>query len=802
MAFACDEMTLARLEWAKLAERLAACAATVRGAEACRGDLFEATRAGAVERLEETDEMRRLLDAGVRLPLDDTRDLRPTLAALANGRTLAPQELLDVARTVRAARTIARVLDGSEAARLADLAATLPDVSAVCAVIEGAVGPDGAVRDAASVELRRARARMRTCEAQIERHMARELRDPNVQRALQEGYATTRGGRPVLPVRADARGAVRGIVHDISASGTTVFIEPEAVVELGNDLRVATLAVEREIERILREISARVAGDRTALEATGATLERLDLAFARGRLSAKLSACAVALSDDGSLLLRELTHPLLLLEAGLPDCGVANDVILDPGARGLVISGPNAGGKTVIAKAVALAALSVRAGLHVRCAAESRMPLFDAVWADIGDGQDLSSGLSTFSARMASLARILDAASERTLVVLDEIGEGTEPGEGAALAQAALEALIETGATVIATTHFNRLKELAGNDPRFMNASAEYDPETLAPTYRVRIGAPGSSGAVWVAGRMGVPAGVIERAQALLDREDRKLEALTRSLSELRQELLAEHRATRAAREQSTALQDEYEARLARLHRAREHALEEMRSDLEVAFQQARGEIAAVMRDLQRTPKPDGRAANEAHQKLVTLRQRVALEEREHRPPLAPAGAVDWVGVRPGALLEIAGLAGRAQLLDGPDRRGQIHVRAGSSRARVSRSRVVRVLSLGAPAPAARSATGGASHIAIDRSEAPPGQSPACDLRGLRVDEALDRAEAHLYAVLGTGARSVRFIHGHGTGALRGALREWLKAAPGVVGYAPAPQADGGNGVTIASLEG
>jgi len=804
MGFRCDAKTLERLEWGRLVAALRQCAATARGRDACDRDLFAQTHAGARELLAETREARLLLDAGTPLRLSEVGDERPLLEALAIGRLPEPDQLAGLARTLRTALALRRSLaSDARIPRLADLVSTLPELSALAGALEAVVTPTGEVREDATPELGRLRRRERELEHDIERRMAALLRHPDVQRDLQEGYVTSRNDRPVLPVKAEARRRVRGIVHDLSASGTTVFIEPESVIDLGNRLRMARREIEHEVDRILRELGDRCQAEIDGIEATGATLEHLDLALARARLAGRLGAHDVEPLEAGALELRSLAHPLLALEAGLPGGGVPNDVVLDEQVRGLVISGPNAGGKTVLAKAVGLAALCLRAGLQVLCGSDSRMPLFDAVFADIGDAQDLRSGLSTFSARMENLAQIVAGAGPLTLVILDEIGEGTEPSEGAALAQAALEELVERGASVIATTHFNRLKELAGDDPRFVNACAEFDPEDLSPTYRVTLGVPGLSGAVWVAQRMGLHASVIDRARSLMDGEERKLEALTRDLSELRQQLETERESARSAREESSAARDAYAARIERLSEAREEALRSMGAELEDSYRQARSEIAEIMRRLQRGSEPDGREANRALEALAELRERVEQSEARHRPKRPPMrrGEVVWEQLEPGARLEVEGLLGPVVLVELPDRRGRIVVRKGSARMTLEARRVRAVLS--EPVGAARSEPAPSRvRIEVERVHEPIGLCPECDLRGLRVDEALDRAEAHLGHVLGSGVSSVSFIHGHGTGALRSAIREWLRAAPGVESFGAAPQSLGGEGVTIAQLRG
>ncbi|HKC51681.1 MAG TPA: Smr/MutS family protein [Myxococcota bacterium] len=794
--------TLARLEWPRLLELLAAQAATERGAESLRALAFPATHAGVREQLALTTEARRLVDSGGEPPFGGVADLRVPLVELERGRTLQARELGLLLTTLDASRRIRVALAGQVALApgLAALADTLPELHALERALAAVVTPAGEIRDDASPELRQKRRRVRELEAEIERQMARHLRDPDVQTHLQDSYATFRENRPVLPIRAEAQKRVRGIVHDVSSSGTTVFIEPEDVVEAGNRLRIAQTEVTREIERLLSELCAAARQVAPELEAQGATLEALDVAFARGRLSRRAGAREPQVSSDGALDLRGLRHPLLLLEAGLaPEDVVPNDLALADGARCLVISGPNAGGKTVAAKAVGLAALSLRAGLHVACDEGSELPLIDAVFAEIGDEQDLRAGLSTFSARMANLAAVVAQADAQSLVIADEIGEGTEPGEGAALAQAILEALVERGALVLATTHFNRLKEIAGSDPRFANASAEFDPDTLLPTFRIHVGQPGSSGAMWAAQRMGLEESVVERARELMDREDSRLEALTRGLSELRQELEAERRLALRMREESEASRAAYETRLAALRGAREQALAAMKADLESAFTRARAEIAHVVRGLQRGDAPAGPAANRAQAELSRIRERTETVERAHVAPeaeaSAPRTAVSDAALVAGARVELAGVRPIAVVLEPPDKRGRLTVRVGAARTVVARERVLRVL--GPEPPRARPA----AHVALQRASADEPETLDCDLRGLRVDEALERADASLQRMLGrSGGGRVTFIHGHGTGALRDAIRAWLRAIPGIEKFEPGGPREGGNGVTVATL--
>ena len=403
MPFHVAERTLERLDWADLVARLEASARTPGGQARARSAPFEAEAAEMRERLAETSEARAILREAGEPPLSGARDLDASLLRLAKGGALAAAELLEVAATLGALRATARFLAArAEAApRLAERAAGIADQGALEGAILAALDSDGSLRDAASPLLAAARREARELAKEAQARIERSLRDPSVAAALSDSFFTLRGDRYVLPVRADARSKVPGIVHDASASGTTLFVEPEALVELNNRHKQAELAIARETARVLRELSERVAGGRAELVAGLDALDAIDFAFARGRLSEELRAAPPEVRDEGVLELRQLRHPLLGEEA------VPNDLVLGRDFSVLVISGPNAGGKTVALKSVALAALMARVGLHVPAAPGARVDAFDAVLADIGDAQDLREHLSTFSAHVANLAAIV-----------------------------------------------------------------------------------------------------------------------------------------------------------------------------------------------------------------------------------------------------------------------------------------------------------------------------------------------------------------------------------------------------------
>jgi DNA mismatch repair protein MutS2 len=800
MPFSVTQKTLERLEWPALVARLAGHATTPRG-RARLGDgeppgglgraLFEPSAAGVADRLVETAEARTILAAGDRPPLAGVVELGLVLGRARRGGVLAPRELLDLAATLGALRATGRFLSlrREQAPRLADLAGVFADQRDLERELERCIDPAGEVRDDASPALAEARREAHQLGNEIQSRIDRLLRNADVAAALSDRYFTVRNDRYVLPVRADARGQLRGIVHDASGSGTTLFVEPEALVEINNRHKQAEIAVERERRRVLRRLSERAASIAELLDSELELLASLDLAFARAALGLEMDATAPEVGEAGVLRLPQLRHPALPIPEAVP-----NDARLGEGYHVLVISGPNAGGKTVTMKAVALAALLVRAGMHVPAGPGARVDLFDAVLADIGDEQSIGHHLSTFSAHMENTARIVEEATERSLVVLDEVGVGTDPSEGAALAQAILESLADTGARVIATTHYGLLKEMADVDPRFANASVEFDPETLAPTYRLRMGLPGSSSATSVAARMGMRRDVLERAHEFLEREDRQLDRMLSELAASRAALEREQREAARLREETEAVRSEYREKLTRLQERRDKLYRAMREDLDRGFKDAHARIAAVIRDLQRGGS--ARDAAQARERLVRIAEetRRAEEESGISPQTDEAlDPIDWRSARPGDPVQVAG-GGSAVLRALPDRRGRVALSLGSARVTVPMERVGRA----AVPPKPQKTRAPISLTNADRE--PGGEAGRCDLRGQRVDEALDNLLAALDRAVGAGRSRLVVVHGLGTGALRRAVREHLAESAYVARFETAPPEEGGDGATIAHL--
>lgn len=764
---------------------------------------LEESLAGVRERLAETSEASHLLETGDDPPLDGVADLRRGLRRAEMGGVLSSQELLDVRKTLEAVGSLVRYLSARRELTplLGALAETIEHDPQLAREIGNCLEPSGEVRDQASPALELARRKAGDLAAQLQKRLGRYLQDPEVQGGLSDSYFTVRNDRYVLPVRADSRGRVRGIVHDASRSGTTLFIEPEAVVDLNNRLKQTELEIAREIERVLRDLSHAVSIARPALAAGLETLATIDLAFARGQLAIEMKAVLPEVERGGCFRLEGLRHPLLPKNEAVP-----NDIALGERHSVLVISGPNGGGKTVAMKAVGLAAVMIRLGLHVPAGPGARVDLVDQILVDIGDGQDLRESLSTFSAHMVNLSGIVDAASPHTLALLDEIGAGTDPSEGAALAQAILEALATRGARVIATTHYNLLKEMAEVDERFCNASVEFDPVTLAPTFRLHTGTAGVSSAMAVAARMGMSPEVLERANTLLEGEDRQLDRILSELANSRVTLEREKHEAMRLRVESESARGEYLEKLERLQERRDKLYETMRSDLDATFKDAHAEVAAVIRGLQRagegTPREAARGAARARERLLILADKTQERRREPADDEPPGPTVDWRRVKPGDPVVVPG--GRQGVLQSlPDRRGRVRVQIASAKLDIE---AAKVRLPGKNGSEARRPDPIDEKIRFDRAEpersrdAVAGGTRECDLRGRRVDEALDDLAQALDDGLRDGDEILQIIHGMGTGALRSAVREHLTASPHVVSHRAGERGEGGDGVTIATL--
>ncbi|WP_376792451.1 endonuclease MutS2 [Thermoflexus sp.] len=773
------------LEWPKILERLAAFAAFAWGAEKARALRPSGSLMEVQTRLAETEEARRLLALEPGFDLGGVRDLRALLEAAQHGATLSPADLLAARDTLRAVRRIRRILLRRAEAlpHLAQHAGRMQEFPELEAEIERCLDEAGEVKDDASPLLYTLRTEIRRLTHEIHARLQSYLTDPRYAPYLQEPLITLRGGRFVIPVKAEHKGKIPGLVHDTSASGATLFIEPLPVVELGNRLRALQAQEEKEVARILAALSAAVGAQAEGIRSTLEALADLDLALAKARYAIALRAERpeiVPWPEEpperravSPLYLRQARHPLLD-----PQRVVPIDVTPDPSTFILILTGPNTGGKTVALKTVGLLAIMAQSGLHIPAAEGSRLPVFDGIYADIGDEQSIEQNLSTFSAHLLNILGFLEAATSRSLVLLDELGAGTDPVEGAALARAILEHLHARKTTTLVATHFPELKLWAQTTPGAINASVEFDPETLAPTYRLRIGLPGRSNAFLIARRLGMPEALIARAQEYVSPQALRLEALLAEAERLQAEAARAYEEAEQARAAARALEEEWKARLAQIEAERERMLREAREQIEALLREAQEETARIRRQLQAVRQAEVEAAQRRLEALqARLREALARAAPSIEAPSEPAFAVgDRVWVRPlQAEGEILSLEGE-----------EADVQVGRWRLRMTLADLER---RERPGPT--------------RPEPPPAAalrpSPVpldLDLRGMRVEEALPLMEKFLDEAFLAGMPFVRIIHGKGTGALRRAVRERLKTHPHVESLEPTPD----DGATLVRL--
>ncbi len=804
------ERTLADLGWSAWIEHWAKRCATERGAARVRAGVWFSSIAQARERASEVSEARELAARDLALPFGEIADVATAIDRARKAAVLEASDLIAVAWTGRSlARLSAHLREHAAAApKLLERAAAIADLGHVFHPILDAFDGDGQLRDDASEVLGSLRRGLAAIKAQLTKRMDAMLSDERFANYLQDDYYTQREDRYVLPVRTDAKGFVRGIVHGTSQTGHTVFIEPEEIVDLNNRLKLAEADVAAEEHRIFAVFSGWIAEEAAAFSTSLAAAEVLDVIAAAAQLADDSLSTQADFDSEPTVALVNARHPLMVIAER--HC-VANDIRVEAGQT-LIVSGPNAGGKTVALKTVGLAAIMARAGLHICADAGSAIGWFSEVMTDIGDAQNLENDLSTFSGHVVNLREYLRAASPGMLVLIDEISVGTDPDQGAALAQAVLEALAEKGVTALVTTHYDRLKALGSGGGKFTNASVGFDLERLEPTFALHLGAPGSSGAFAVAARMGLPAAVVERARALVGVQGVRVEVLLANVANQQRRIEQERAAVLAELEAVEA-----ERAAMRMSRVRSTARFESQAKAAYgealsALRAARREIEAVRRDVRAKGREvtvdDIRAAT---RKLVTPGGVVAQHEPKRKlPPGTPATMESLVV---GAAVIVPQL-GRCEVAS-PPKAGSIdvEVRVGHMRAVVPISDVL-IDSHRAARAAERDRERSAE---VEKPQGPGvvlvegvpagGRSTArtidstIDVRGQRADEAVAAVDRFLDESL-IANRDIAFVvHGHGTGALRAAIRGFLTNHRAIATFRPGESSEGGDGVTVAFLK-
>jgi DNA mismatch repair protein MutS2 len=826
--------SLDTLEFPKILERLArhtsfSASRELAAALLPNTDAYEIRRA-----LQLTSEARRLLDDRPDTSIGGARDIRGPIGLARRGGVLDAAVFLEISATLssgRRLRTTLLKLDASQFGLLQELAHDLPNLPAVEEAIAATIGDDGTVLDSASPVLGRLRADIRVAFGRLQDKLQNMISSTQYGDSLQEPIITVRNGRYVVPVKASHKRNVRGLVHDQSASGATLYIEPMAIVELNNRWRELQLAEEEEVARILAELSDRVGSFAAQIVAGVEALATIDLAFAKAKYSAELKCVAPemvegqrtegqGLSEHGAddsvlspqsspLVLTQARHPLLNQQTVVPI-----DLYLGGDFRILLITGPNTGGKTVALKTTGLLALMAQAGLHIPAAVPARLPVFGQIFADIGDEQSIEQSLSTFSSHMSNIIRILGALEAAqadwqsvepttALVLLDELGAGTDPVEGAALARAIIERLLELGVLGVATTHYAELKAFAYATEGVENGSVEFDVETLAPTYRLTIGIPGRSNALAIATRLGLDQTLVDRARSMMAREDAQVEDLLAGIHRERAASAEELKRMEALRDDAEKYRDRLAAELHEFEQRRDVEWQAARDSIDDELREVRNQLRRL-RDEFRSVSVTRQWMEEAEKRLQDVQSQAKETARPQPPKIAevvaagPPVADQQQAPRPLqvgdiVLVRSVGLNGEILSIDEED--GTAEVQVGGFRMQADLAELRR------ETRAERKTKAETRRVEPTRTALPPAADITMnfDMRGWRAGDVADKLDRYLNDAYLAGLPYVRLIHGKGTGALRQIVRDVLTGHPLVASFGGGGS-DGGEGVTVARL--
>ncbi|OUQ88719.1 endonuclease MutS2 [Brevibacillus brevis] len=723
------------------------------------------------------------------VPLGGIRDIRGPVQRARLNAMLAPMELLDIASTVMAGRRLKTFLldmcDDHELPLLQQQAERIEGLRELETEIRRCVDENGDILDSASLELRQVRQEIRQLESRIREKLDQMTRSSTYQKMLMENIVTIRGDRFVIPVKQEYRSVFGGIVHDQSASGATLFIEPEVIVEMNNKLRELRLREEREVERILYVLTEQVSLAVEALVENTEALTELDFMFAKAQLAWSMKAICPRINDRGYVNMRKARHPLIPREVVVPV-----DVELGGEYQAIVVTGPNTGGKTVSLKTIGLLSLMTMAGLHIPAEEESEMTVFSSIFADIGDEQSIEQSLSTFSSHMTNIIQILAKMDDKSLVLFDELGAGTDPTEGAALAMSIIDHVIDSGARLVATTHYSELKAYAYDRPEVINASVEFDVQTLRPTYRLLIGVPGRSNAFAIARRLGLPEHIIDVARGSISEEDNQVESMIASLERNRKSAEADRLAAKAARQEAEELRRQLEEERAQFAEEKNKRMERAEDEARIAVQLAKEEAETIIREL-REMMAEGMEIKE--HRLIDAKKRLgnAVLELEKEKVKKPAKAVRATQIKVGDEVMVTSFGQKGTVLEKVNNE-EFLVQIGIMKMKVKRDDMHVQNSIQQKPQAApyTSVKRRSDNIKMD-----------LDLRGYNVEDSIREIDQFLDDALLAGLHSVSIIHGHGTGVLRKGVHEYLRNHRNVKSFRLGGQGEGGVGATIAELK-
>ncbi|WP_239614890.1 endonuclease MutS2 [Cohnella mopanensis] len=785
-----NDKALHTLEYDKIIQRLIGLTSTSLGREEAE-KLSPSRELPIVERrLAATDEAVRSVMFKGTPPFGGITDIRSSLYRAKLQGILQPPELMEVAQFIMGSRRLTRFIasagEETELPLLSDLCEPLTDFKALEDEIRRCIDEQGEVLDSASPELASVRRDIRINAGRAREKLESLVRSNSVQKMLQDALITMRNDRYVIPVKQEYRAHFGGIVHDQSGSGATLFIEPEAVVQMNNKLRELKIKEQNEVERILRNLTEQTGERADLLTGDAEILGLIDFIFAKAALAHALSATLPEMNDDGRLLLRKARHPLIDIKQAVPI-----DMELGEQYTSIIVTGPNTGGKTVSLKTIGLLSLMAMSGLFIPAEDGSRLCVFDGIYADIGDEQSIEQNLSTFSSHMTNLISMLGQVTNRSLVLLDELGAGTDPAEGSALAIAILEHLQKLGCRLIATTHYSELKAYAYNRSGIINASMEFDVATLRPTYRLLIGVPGRSNAFAIAEKLGLPKSIIDHARGEVSEDELKVDSMIASLEEDRLRAQAERQTAERLRRDVEKLQKEIEDERFKLEEQKAKLLESAREDARQAIAKAKREAEEIISDLRRLAMEEGASVKE--HKLIEARRK--LEDAVPSPVAKPnkASAAKSAKIVAGDEVKVHSLGGQ---------KGHVVELTGNSEAIVQLGIMKMKVSLAdlEPMRKAVSNKAPAAHTTIVKRSRDENIRSELDLRGMMLDEAIMEVDQFLDEAFLSNLGQVYIIHGKGTGALRTGIQDFLRRHKHVKSYRLGQFGEGGAGVSVAEL--
>jgi len=782
-----QDRVLKTLEFDKIKAQLIEHVSSSLGRDKVEGLVPSTDYSEVVRWQDETDEAAKVYRMRGSIPLDGIYDIRAHVKRSSIGGMLSPSELTQIASTVHASRQMKRFTEEFHEEEAVPILFTLTDSIIVLAELEEeikmAIDEQGAVMDSASDALRTLRNQLRRNEAKVREKLESMIRSSNAQKMLSDSIITIRNDRYVIPVKQEYRGNYGGIVHDQSASGQTLFIEPQSVVTLNNELQAIRVKEHQEIDRILTQLTALVAQYEEELLHIVNVLADIDFMFAKAKYAHRLKASKPKINNEGKIVLLKAKHPLIP-----PEVVVANDIVLGDTYTSIVITGPNTGGKTVTLKTVGLCTLMAQAGLQIPVLDGSEMGVFKSVYADIGDEQSIEQSLSTFSSHMVNIVSILEKVDHESLVLFDELGAGTDPQEGAALAISILDEVNNRGARVIATTHYPELKAYGYNRHGVVNASVEFDIETLSPTYRLLIGVPGRSNAFEISKRLGLKEDVINAARSHVSEDSNKIENMIASLEESRKQAEREHEDAKDLLKQAEMLHRDLQKQVMEYYEKKETLQEKAKREAKEIIENAKKEAEVVIGDL-RKMQLEKRAEIKEHE-LIDARKR--LEDATPQIEMKKQQVVsnrDHV-YQPGDEVKVLTFNQKGQLLEKvSDREWQVQIGIMKMKVKEKDLEFIKAPKVVETKPLT-TIKGKDYHVSLE-----------LDLRGERFENALLRVEKYIDDSLLAGYPRVSIIHGKGTGALRSGVQEYLKNHRAVKNIRFGEAGEGGSGVTVVEFK-